>query len=145
MYIRRHTLPLPNVADIIAFGASVTLIFTSVGAFLGSQTLGALTQVPWAVSLYGQLRHPAHLYIAASLLFILVILWWVKSRAYKSGFLALLFIELYAGSRLVFDPFFTSSQTIGPGLRMVQVLALLSLLIALTLMMRLETKPKTSS
>ncbi|MEM7031833.1 MAG: prolipoprotein diacylglyceryl transferase family protein [Chloroflexota bacterium] len=144
IYSRRHQLPIPNVADAIAFGASVTLIVAGVGAFLGSQTLGALTDVPWAVSLYGELRHPAHLYLVLSVIMILVVLWRLNASPRRAGFLALLFITLYASSRLIFDPFFAAPQTIGLGLRLVQVLALLAIVAALILMMWLETKPKSS-
>lgn len=139
-YIKRHRLALPFVADAMAFGAAVTLIFGGIGAFLGSQTLGTPTTMPWAVSLYGQLRHPAHLYLVLAVIVIFGVLWVYRHNTRWPGFLALLFLLLYATSRLLFDPFFGSPPTIGPGFRLVQVWALGIITLILILMMKIETQ-----
>jgi len=138
IYTQRHHLSLPQVGDAMAPGAALALIIAGIGAFLGSQTQGTLTDLPWGVTLFDQTRHPAHLYQVLATLIILALIWSLRRNPRWPGFIFLLFIELYAGSRLLLDPFFASPQTIGPGLRLVQVSALSVMLIILIVMMRLD-------
>ena len=139
-YIRRYQLSLPRIADAAAFGAALGLVVGGIGAFLGSQTLGTLTALPWGVSIFGQTRHPAHLYLVIAVLLIIAILWPMRRKPHWPGFIFLLFVELYAASRLLLDPFFETHQTIGDGFRTVQVLALLIMVVALTAMMQLDQR-----
>ena len=138
IYISRQHLAWRTVADVVAPGAAFALAIGGVGAFLGSQRLGAITEVPWGLSVYGQLRHPAHLYQVVAMVIILVLLWWLRSQPRWPGFTCLLFLELYAGSRLLLEPFFADPLTLDFGLRTVQVVALAAMIIILLLMMRLE-------
>jgi phosphatidylglycerol:prolipoprotein diacylglycerol transferase len=144
VYAKRHKLPLPELADAIAPGAALALMIGGVGAFLGSQTVGTLTNVPWGVTMFGQVRHPAHLYQVIATLIIFGTIWKIRLRPRWPGFTFLLFVELYAGSRLLLDPFFASPQTFGAGLRTVQVSALIVMVIVLVIIMRLEQKHSES-
>jgi prolipoprotein diacylglyceryltransferase len=139
-YIRRYQLSLPLIADTAAFGAALGLVIGGIGAFLGSQTLGTPTTLPWGVSIFGQTRHPAHLYLVTVVLLIMAVLWSIKHRPRWPGFIFLLFVELYAASRLLLDPFFATQQTISGGFRTVQVLALLTMVIALAAMMQVDQR-----
>jgi len=134
VYARRHRLSLPHLADAVAPGAALALVIGGVGAFLGSQTLGAPTTVPWGVYQFDVLRHPAHLYQVIATLLILTILRPVRRASPWPGFLFLLFVALYAASRLLLDPFFDLPQTIGGGFRAVQVVALAALVTSLAVM-----------
>ena len=138
VYARRHALSLPHLADALAPGAALSLIIGGLGAFLGSQTLGATSDVAWAVPYYGQLRHPTHLYQVGAVLLILLIIWRGRLSPRWPGFVGLLFLTLYAGSRLLVEPFFAAPLTIGAGFSLVQVSALLVMVIILTVMMRLD-------
>lgn len=141
IYNQRQRLSLPHVADALALGAALTLTVGGVGAFLGSQKLGAPTDVPWGVELFGQVRHPAHLYQSLAGVVILGLGWWqYRRRPRWPGFSALLIILLYAGSRLLLDPFFASPQILGPGLRLVQVVALGAMVVILYTIMRLDQR-----
>ncbi len=134
VYARRHRLPLPPLADAIAPGVALALVIGGVGAFLGSQTLGTPTTVPWGVYQFDVLRHPAHLYQVVATLLILSALRPVRYASPWPGFLFLLFVALYAASRLLLDPFFDLPQTIGGGFRLVQVVALAVLVVSLAVM-----------
>lgn len=138
IYAKRHALSLPHLADAIAPGAALSLIIGGAGAFLGSQTLGTVTTVPWGIPLFGQVRHPAHLYQVLATLLILGLIWRMRASSPWPGFTFLLFAELYAASRLLLDPFFASPQTLDFGLRTIQVTALVAMVIVLVIMMRLE-------
>lgn len=138
IYSKRHSLPLRILADAIAPGAALTLIIGGTGAFLGSQTLGTTTSMPWGIEQFGQIRHPAHLYQAGAVVVILVAILMVGQKAKWPGFIALLFSLLYAGSRLLLDPFFAQPTLIGNGWRMVQVSALISMVLILAIMARLD-------
>jgi phosphatidylglycerol:prolipoprotein diacylglycerol transferase len=110
---------------------------------LGSQTLGMLTDVPWRVSIFGQNRHPAHLYLVIAVLLILGLLWSLRQRSYRPSFIFLLFVELYAAARLLLDPFFETQQFLGNGFRAVQVAALGVMIVTLVVMMWVDQQRKT--
>ncbi len=143
VYIYRNKLNLGVIADVSAIGAALGLVIGGIGAFLGSQTQGATATVPWAVSQFGETRHPAHLYLTLAALVIFGVLWFLRTKTRPNGFLFLLFVSLYAAARLLFDPFFALPATIGDGYRTVQVAALIALVIALAAMARLKTDSET--
>lgn len=138
LYARRYHLSLLHVLDAIAPGAALALIIGGIGAFLGSQTLGIPTSLPWGVPLFGQVRHPAHLYVVLAVILSLGVIWQMRRQPRWAGYTFFLFGALYAGSRLLLDPVFASPQTIIGGLRLVQVLALIAVVIILIIMMRLD-------
>ncbi len=134
IYIKIHKLPLPLVADAIAPGAALAMIIGGVGAFLGSQTLGTPTSLPWGIEQFGQVRHPAHLYQVIASLIVLIVIWKVRLNPRWPGFTFLLFVFLYAASRLILDPFFALPVTIGQGLRLTQLSALAVMVVTLAIM-----------
>jgi len=138
VYVYRNKLDLATIADVGAVGAALGLVIGGIGAFLGSQTLGAPTTLPWAITQFGEARHPAHLYVTLAAAIIFGVLWFWRTKPHPSGFLFWLLIALYAGARLLLDPFFALPATIGGGYRMVQVAALIALIVALAAMARIE-------
>ncbi len=140
VYCRWHNLSLATVADALTPGSALALAIGGVGAFLGSQTLGTPTTLPWGITQFDAVRHPAHLYVVIAVLLILAIIGKIRLNARWPGFTFLLFVELYAASRLLLDPFFALPDTIGGGLRVVQVSALIALVVAIAAMARLNTQ-----
>jgi len=138
IYSQKYRLSIPALADALAPGITLALAIGGLGAFLGSQTQGTPTALPWGVVQFGEVRHPAHLYLASAALLILAILWFGRPERRRPGFSFLLFVELYAGSRLLLDPFFAMPVTIGAGLRVVQVAALAVMVLTLAVMARVE-------
>ena len=144
-YAARQRLSFPRLADAITPGAALALIIGGIGAFLGSQTLGTATSAPWGLPLYGQIRHPVHLYQALATLIILGIIWRARRNPRWPGFTFLLFAELYAGSRLLLDPFFDTTLRFDFGLRLVQVVALAVMVVILIAMMRIDLSLSTKT
>ena len=138
IYAGRQNLPLPILADALAPGSALMLVIAGIGAFLGSQTLGAMTTMPWGVTMFGQVRHPAHLYQTLANAIILAIIWRIRLNPRWPGFTFLLFMALYSGSRLLLDPFFAPSATLDFGLRSVQAASLVVLILILVTMMLID-------
>ena len=139
IYIKVHKLPLALVADAIAPGAALAMVIGGVGAFLGSQTLGTPTSLPWGIEQFERVRHPAHLYQVIAGLIILVIIWKVRLNPRWPGFTFLLFVFLYAAGRLILDPFFALPVIVGPGLRQTQLIALATMVATLAVMAFIDT------
>ncbi len=138
IYSKRYRLSIPTLADALAPGITLALAIGGLGAFLGSQTQGTPTALPWGIVQFGETRHPAHLYLVLAALLILAILRAARRKRQRPGFTFLLFAELYAGSRLLLDPFFALPATIGAGFRVVQVAALAVMVLVLAVMARVE-------
>ena len=72
--IRKAMDPLRVVAS-LTIGALAAGMLFNLGTFLTGTQVGALSNLPWALPYYGELRHPVALYQAAALLLLLIALW----------------------------------------------------------------------
>lgn len=124
IYWLRYRLPVGITLDAIAPGLTLALALERLGAFLDGRSYGEPTTSPWGVFLWGAVRHPVQIYQVAALLIILGILWWRRERRPFDGYLFVLFVALYAGSRLFLEAFRADAPLISGGLRAVQVVAL---------------------
>lgn len=84
---------------------------------------GAVSSLPWSISLWGAQRHPVQLYEFSIAL--LILFWWFKQRSKNQnpGSLFLKFIFFTALSRLFFEAFRSESLSSVYNLRWVQLLA----------------------
>lgn len=66
-----------RVATSFAVGATIGWVVQSISNYLTGNLLGSLTDVPWAMTYYYDLRHPVPLYegIGALLLWLAVVIW----------------------------------------------------------------------
>lgn len=76
LFSRRHKVPLPDLADIIAVAATPALLLVRIANFINAELWGRQTDVPWGVIFPGQsaqacatalepcVRHPSQLYEA---------------------------------------------------------------------------------
>jgi phosphatidylglycerol---prolipoprotein diacylglyceryl transferase len=95
------------------------------GAAFGSET-----RLPWAIELWGAMRHPTQIYESLTALVVFGIIWF--GGTYRTaGHKFMLFVALSAGSRLIIEAFRGDSTLVLGGLRMAQILALLVLVGAL--------------
>lgn len=130
LYLARKNIPLLPVSDAVAIGAVAVLIVLSLGGFLTGEGYGAPTTAPWAVELWGATRHPVQLYEAALLLAALGLLW----RQHKYSAFGELFWRGVAYVSLVelfVEAFRANTQIWLAGIRITQMVALLTLLAAL--------------
>lgn len=133
-YLQLKRIPMGRFADAVAPGLALLMLIVHVGLFLGGQSLGKPTTVPWAIDLINQTRHPAHLYEAVAVLFILLALLGLRTIRPWPGFHFWLLIFLYGGSRLLLELFHDQPPLIGLGFLMMQVLGLAAMVVALAVM-----------
>ncbi len=135
VYFQRRGVPSRPLLDAIAAGLAVLVSAVALANFFSGEAFGAETSVPWAVELWGARRHPTQLYeLATGLAMLGVILWAGRREAPAPGLLFLLFVALYAGARLLLEPFRANSLLILGGLRAAQVAGLAAVTAALWLM-----------
>lgn len=131
VYLRRHRLPAVPMLDVFTPGVLLALAIASLGAFLAGRDLGTVSNLPWAMELFGVRRHPVALYQAAALLVLLGLLLWAESRrALHPGQLTLLALFGYATIRLFLEPLRAEGPLVGDGWRLVQVLALAAVVVS---------------
>lgn len=124
IYWLRYRLPAGTTLDAIAPGLALAMALERLGAFLDGRNFGEPATLPWAVPMWGELRHPAQLYEMAALLVILGLLLWRGGRRPYAGHAFALWVVLYAGSRLFLEAFRADAALITGGLRSVQIVAL---------------------
>jgi phosphatidylglycerol:prolipoprotein diacylglycerol transferase len=131
IYLYRHHLSVVRMLDILAPGVVLALIIASLGAFLAGRDLGTLSELPWAVELFGVRRHPAALYQALALSGLLGLLLWADRRAtLRPGQLALMALFGYATLRLFLEPLRAEGPLVGDGWRLTQIVALATVLVS---------------
>lgn len=129
VYMHRHRLSVASMLDSFAPGALLALAIAALGAFLAGRDLGALSELPWAVELFGVRRHPVALYQALALLLLLGGLLWADRRAVlRPGQLTLNALFGYATIRLFLEPLRAEGLLVGDGWRAVQIVALVVVL-----------------
>ena len=129
-YAQRKGLSLWSALD------ALTLFFAALAVGLGFSHLasgaafGQETSLPWAINLWGAMRHPTQIYeIIAS--FLTLGLFWFRKADSKPGSDFLLFAALTAASRLIIEAFRGDSTLIFGDLRVAQLVAWGILAIAL--------------
>lgn len=139
-YMQRRHIPLARFADVFAPGALAALTILALGHFLSGDAYGAPTNVPWAINLYGEARHPVQIYDAFAALIGLVVMWRLERRQPADGLVALFATAWYSAARVLIDAFRGDVAVLAGGYRTSQVVAFIVLLFALVMMARLETR-----
>ncbi len=135
-YGRYRELDPAKMLDVLTPGILVGLIAISLADFLAGPGFGTISNLPWAVSLFGLKRHPVQLYeIIVALIALLV--WWrsIDRRAF-TGQLFLSSIAVYSAGRLFVDAFREESLSTTGGYHVVQIFCLTIVLLFIYLIMR---------
>lgn len=135
-FVLRRRLPWAPLLDALAPALAAGLALWSIAALLGGTSYGRPADLPWAITLWGARRHPTQVYEFLAALAILAVLWRVRRRQAYPGQVFLLFVALYGGARLFLEAFRADSWLLPGGLRGAQVLGLVALVVALTIMAR---------
>ena len=141
VYWSRYKLPVGTTLDAIAPGLALAMALERLGAFLGGINYGTPTTLPWGVFLWTEVRHPVQLYEMAALIVILGVLWWRRNGRPFSGHSFVLFVALYAGSRLLLEAFRFGAPLMAGGIRTLQVVALAAMLGAVWYLYRRRFPP----
>ncbi|MEZ5065698.1 MAG: prolipoprotein diacylglyceryl transferase [bacterium] len=123
-FLRRWGVNAWRAADAIAPSMALGLGLTRIGCYLSGCCFGAPTDLPWGVvfppeSHAGSLfpdtpLHPAQLYASAVGFGLCAFLLWMDRRPRPTGFLFLLFLDLYAIARFLLDFVRTYDSTAYP-------------------------------
>lgn len=106
LFCKKHKVNFWLIADISVIAISFGYIFGRVANFLNQELVGRVTDVPWAIMVHGQLRHPSQLYEAIlEGLVIFLILYFYRNRKKFIGELAVLYFILYSFMRIIAEQF----------------------------------------
>jgi prolipoprotein diacylglyceryltransferase len=142
LYGWRKKLPLRSTLDALTPGLALFMVFFALAHFLSGDAFGAPTQLPWAIYLWDDYRHPSQIYEFATALGIFLLVWrWPQGKP-GSGLNFLVLISLMATSRLFLEAFRGDSLLLAAGLRAAQVVSLTILLASLGLM-KIWVAPQT--
>jgi phosphatidylglycerol:prolipoprotein diacylglycerol transferase len=134
LYLRKRGGSVKGVLDAAAPGLAVFMGLRALADFFSGQALGATTTVPWALSLWGESRHPVQLYELGLWILGAALIWRAGRSIPAPGELFMLFAALYGAARVLVEPFRAQGPLILGGLRAGQVVGFLILLAALWLM-----------
>lgn len=134
-YVYRRRLPSAKMLDAAAPGLLIGAAVAGVGALLAGRAYGAPTAqgVPWAVDLWGVMRHPSQAYETLAALAVALLALRVIRHGGRPGAAALIALAGYGLSRWLLEPFRAAevSPVILGGLRAAQVWGLAVALVAL--------------
>ena len=136
IYAQRKSLPLWPTLDALIPGLSVFMIFYHLANFASGDAFGSATQMPIAVELWGQTRHPVQLYEMITAAGIAAAIRsgvnkTTKSGHYQSSIFFWGFLALSALARLFWEFFRGDSTTILGGIHIAQLIAWFILAISL--------------
>lgn len=126
------------LADLAALALPVPQAIASAGLLLSGEAFGAPTSLPWAVSLFGTMRHPTQLYYAVAALCSFAILHWLARKETHVGALAVYGFLLQGITMLLIEPLRGDSLVLLGGLRAAQVVGLALVIISLMRLRRMS-------
>jgi phosphatidylglycerol---prolipoprotein diacylglyceryl transferase len=130
VYSQRRVLSVWSTLDAMTIFFSCLALGFGLSHLASGAAFGQETDLPWAIYLWGSMRHPTQLYeIGASILIIGLI--WIRKPNLKPGSDFLFFVALFSSSRLIIEAFRGDSTLIWGGLRLAQILSWLVLAISL--------------
>jgi prolipoprotein diacylglyceryltransferase len=135
-YGRFHQLDPAITMDALAPGLVVGLIAISLADFLAGPGFGTLSNLPWAINMFGLRRHPVQIYEILVGLTALFLWWRVSQRPSFTGESFLITITLYSAGRLFVDAFRDNTPLTASGYHIIQIISLTILLTSLFLITR---------
>ena len=140
VYLRRHRPSIPVALDALAPALALMFAFVGLADLSGGSAYGAVSDLPWAIELWGARRHPTQIYDLLVALATLGLLLWLHSRRPFDGFLFLSFLLVLGGARLFLEAFRADPWLLPGGYRAVQVVGLIAVILSLWLMSRRDVK-----
>ena len=138
IYGQRRKLPFWGTLDALTPLFAVFALGLGLAHLASGSAFGKETSLPWAINLWGAMRHPSQIYeILASLLILGLV--WFRNADVRPGVYFLTFVALTSAARLFLEAFRGDSTLILGGFRAAQVLAWIVLAISLFL---LDRKPR---
>lgn len=127
-FAQQRRLPARLVLDVLTPLFAIMTAAWFLSNLASGNGYGLPTNVPWAINLFGALRHPAQIYdfLAAFAIFAFL---WIRRRNFSlgNGIFFLIFLALTSGSMLFLDAFHASGPILPGGWRTPQIAAWLVL------------------
>ncbi|MFZ6028408.1 MAG: prolipoprotein diacylglyceryl transferase [Chloroflexota bacterium] len=125
IYGKRKGLHLWPTLDSLTPGLAIMGVAAGLAHFASGQAYGAVTALPWAIHLWGAMRHPTQAYEILAASVILLITWPRAGDAFfrLPGLRFLAFIALSSAAQLFIETFRGDSQLLPGGFRMMQLAA----------------------
>ena len=124
IFIQRKQLPLRQTLDAIAPGLALFMAFVGFAHILSGDAFGAPTNVPWAIRLWNEYRHPSQFYEIFIALTILLVIHERFPKPEGSGLNFLLTVALSSASRVFLESFRGDSVFWPGGFREAQVISI---------------------
>jgi phosphatidylglycerol:prolipoprotein diacylglycerol transferase len=134
IYYYRKTMKLWIVLDRLTPFFATFLIFLGLAHIASGHAFGAPASIPWAIYLWGTMRHPSQIYETISAVFIFIIFWKQFNNNGDPGQLFLKFLALTSCSAVFLSAFRGDSPLIFGSFRSDQLIALSILAAALFLL-----------
>lgn len=131
MYARWKSMPLWPTLDALTPGLAALGIALGFSHLASGDAFGAPSRLPWAIDLWGELRHPSQIYEIMAAILILWLVWRMKRWDTFKGFLFLSWLGLVAVGRLILESTRGDSVIVFGSLRSAQVVSLGVLLLAM--------------
>jgi phosphatidylglycerol---prolipoprotein diacylglyceryl transferase len=140
LYGRRRGWSLRQMADAAAPSLALGYAIAMIGTLLYGLNYGRPAAVPWAVTLFGEPRHPTQLYLMAASLIIFGVLLWVEGRPHIPGKVFWTYILLYGIARAVIEMWMDYPRVLGP-LTLAQAVNILAAVVAAVFLSLLRGVP----
>jgi phosphatidylglycerol:prolipoprotein diacylglycerol transferase len=128
IYGQRKELSFWQTLDSLTPGFATLAIAAAISQLASGEAYGLSTDLPWAIDLWGAMRHPSQIYATLAAAAILYYMLTQRTgRKLPPGNFFIEFIALSAGSRLFLEAFRGDSALLPNGWRIVQLLAWLGL------------------
>ncbi len=134
VYGQRRGLPLWSTLDALAPGLAVFAISLGVAHLTSGDAFGRPTDLPWAIDLWGEPRHPTQVYEILLAAGILYAVWRLGESRPFPGALFLTWAGLQSAARLVLGGLRGDSVIVFGVLRQGQVVAIIVLLVTMLLL-----------
>lgn len=128
---KRKKIKFSNLADLIMPQVALAQAIGRWGNFFNSEAHGGPTNLPWAITVYGEKVHPTFLYESIWCFFIFILLIFLSNKIKFNGQIALLYAMLYSFERFWVEGLRTDSLMIGQ-FRQAQILSLVVFILALS-------------
>ncbi|MBI4278435.1 MAG: prolipoprotein diacylglyceryl transferase, partial [Armatimonadetes bacterium] len=140
IYAARRRIKLGALLDLISPALAVGYAVAMIGALLHGLFIGKPTELPWAVDMFFEKRHPTQLYLLVAALGIYATLRGVAARSHAPGYLFMTFLFLHAVARGAVE-FFVETPPLFGSITSMQVICAVVAVMALTGMSILGRRP----
>ena len=133
-YLLRMRLDPVKMAAALAVGMAGGGVIQGLAGYATGAVLGVVSDVPWALNYFGEMRHPVGLYRTLGFAALCVLLWWRGDRAHP-GRLVWQAVLGYSLVHLVADAYLDGEDLLA-GFRVSQIAALVGALVATWMLTR---------